>query len=193
MDDLDLIQQVLSGKHEYYAHLVERYQKPLIYFLRGILRDEEEILDCAQEAFLAAFRNLWKYSPAQAHTFRAWLYTIARNKAIDLMRKKKKEVPLPIDENFIDPQEGPEEAWLTKERATQVQEVLSELPEHYRQVLYLRYQQELAYEEISLVLNIPVSSVKTHLHRGKEKLRQIMERRGLDERNGRFVGPIISR
>lgn len=135
MDDQDLIRQVLSGKHEYYAHLVERYQKPLIYFLRGILHDDEEILDCTQEAFLAAYRNLWKYSPV--HTFRAWLYAIARNKAIDLLRKKKKEVPVPLNENFVDDQEGPEEAWLAKERAAQVQEVLNELPAHYRQVLYL--------------------------------------------------------
>ena len=191
MEDVDLIQQVLSGKHEYYAQLVERYQKPLIYFLRGILRDEEEILDCTQEAFLAAYSNLWRYS--SAHTFRAWLYSIARNKAIDLLRKKKNNIPATLDENLIDPQEGPEEAWLAKERAAQVEEVLAELPEHFRQALYLRYQQELSYEEISCILNIPVSSVKTHLHRGKEKLRQILERRGMDARNGQFVDPIISR
>ncbi|AHF05939.1 RNA polymerase sigma factor [Desulfitobacterium metallireducens] len=191
MDDLDLIQQVLSGKHEYFAQLVERYQKPLIYFLRGILRDEEEVLDCTQEAFLAAYRNLWKYS--SKYTFRAWLYTIARNKAIDLLRKKKKESPVSLNENLIDPQEGPEEVWLAKEQAGQLQEVLDELSEQYRQALYLRYQQEMSYEEMSLVLNIPVSLVKTHLYRGKEKLRQILERRGLDERNGQLVGPTISR
>lgn len=191
MDDLDLIQQVLSGEHEYYAQLVERYQKPLIYFLRGILRNEEEVLDCTQEAFLAAYHNLWKYSAD--YTFRAWLYAIARNKAIDLLRKKKKEASVPLNENLIDPQKGPEEAWLAKERAGQMRQVLNELPEHYRQALYLRYQQEMSYDEMSIVLDIPVSSVKTHLFRGKEKLRQILERRGLDERNGQFVGPIISR
>lgn len=186
MDDLDLIQQVLSGKHESYAQLVERYQKPLIFFLRGILRDEEEVLDCAQEAFLAAYRNLWKYSAG--YTFKAWLYAIARNKAIDLLRKKKKEAPIPLNENLIDPQEGPEAIWLAKEQASQIKGVLAELPEHYQQALYLRYQQEMSYEEISIVLNIPVSSVKTHLFRGKEKLRQILERRGFNEQNGPFVG-----
>lgn len=191
MDDLDLIQQVLSGKHEDYAQLVERYQKPLIYFLRAILRDEEEVMDCAQEAFLTAYRNLWKYS--SNYTFRAWLYTIARNKAIDMLRKKKREVPVPLNENLIDPQNGPEEEWLAKERANQVKGVLAELPEHYRQALYLRYQQEMSYEEMSMVLDIPVSSVKTHLFRGKEKLRQILERRGFDERNGQPLEPIISR
>lgn len=185
MDDLDLIRQVLSGKHELYAQLVERYQKPLIYFLRGILRDEEEVLDCAQEAFLAAYRNLWKYS--EGYTFKAWLYAIARNKAIDLMRKKKKEAPIPLNESLIDPQEGPEAVWLAKERANQIQEVLGELPEHYRQALYLRYQQQMSYEEISLVLKIPVSSVKTHLFRGKEKLRQILERRGFNEQDRPYI------
>lgn len=182
MEDAELIQQVLRGRHEQYSLLVQRYQEPLIHFLRGILGTEDEVFDCAQEAFLAAYRNLWRYSPS--HTFRAWLYAIARNKAIDLIRKKKREIPLSIDENLVDHQAGPEEAWLRKEQALDVQAILEELPEHYRQALYLRYQQELNYEEISTVLNIPLSSVKTHLHRGKEKLRQIMERRKSYEGNG---------
>lgn len=182
MEDAELIQQVLMGKHEHYSLLVQRYQEPLIHFLRGILGTEDEVFDCAQEAFLAAYRNLWRYS--SSHTFRAWLYAIARNKAIDLIRKKKREIPLSIDENLVDQQAGPEEAWLRKEQALDVQAILEELPEHYRQALYLRYQQELSYEEISTVLNVPVSSVKTHLHRGKERLRQIMERRKSHEGNG---------
>ncbi|AFL99080.1 MULTISPECIES: RNA polymerase sigma factor [Desulfitobacterium] len=182
MEDAELIQQVLKGRHEQYGLLVQRYQEPLIHFLRGILGTEDEVFDCAQEAFLAAYRNLWRYS--SSYTFRAWLYAIARNKAIDLMRKKKREIPLSIDENLVDHHVGPEEAYLAKEQALDVQAILEELPEHYRQALYLRYQQELSYEEISTVLNIPISSVKTHLHRGKEKLRQIMERRNGYEGNG---------
>jgi len=191
MEDAEIVQQVLSGKHEQYDLLVQRYQEPLIHFLRGILGAEDEVFDCAQEAFLAAYRNLWRYSPA--HTFRAWIYAIARNKAIDLIRKRRKEVPLTIDEGIVDLKPGPEETWLAKEQAINVQEILEELPEHYRQALYLRYQQDLSYEEISMVLNIPVSSVKTHLHRGKEKLRQIIERREIHERNGRYADPIIPR
>ena len=190
MEDAEIVQQVLSGKHEQYSRLVQRYQEPLIHFLRGILGSEDEVFDCAQEAFIAAYRNLWRYSPT--HTFRAWIYAIARNKAIDLIRKRKREVPFTLDEGIVDHQPGPEEAWLAKEQAINIQEILEELPEHYRQALYLRYQQELSYEEISTVLNIPISSVKTHLHRGKEKLRQIMERRGIHERDGRYVDPIIS-
>lgn len=190
MEDAEIVQQVISGKHEQYSLLVQRYQEPLIRFLRGILGAEDEVFDCAQEAFLAAYRNLWRYSPA--HTFRSWIYAIARNKAIDLMRKRKREVPLTIDEGIVDHQPGPEEAWLAKEQQINVREILEELPEHYKQALYLRYQQELSYDEISTVLNIPVSSVKTHLHRGKEKLRQIMERRGIHERDGQYDEPIIS-
>lgn len=179
MEDAEIIQQVISGRHEQYSFLVQRYQEPLIRFLRGILNSEDEAFDCAQEAFLAAYRNLWRYS--SAHTFRAWIYAIARNKAIDHIRKRKKEVPLTLDEGIVDRQPGPEEMWLAKERSNDVRAILEELPEHYKQALYLRYQQELSYEEISVVLNIPVSSVKTHLHRGKEKLRQIMERREIRE------------
>ncbi|NMA68430.1 MAG: RNA polymerase subunit sigma-70, partial [Desulfitobacterium sp.] len=67
MEDADLIQQVLSGEHEKYSILVERYQEPLIHFLRSIMGTDEEVFDCAQEAFLAAYRNLWRYS--QAYSF----------------------------------------------------------------------------------------------------------------------------
>ena len=175
MEDADLIQQVLSGEHEKYSILVERYQEPLIHFLRSIMGTDEEVFDCAQEAFLAAYRNLWRYS--QAYSFRSWLYTIARNKAIDLIRKRKRESSVPIKENLVDSNPGPEETFLAKEEAQDVQEILKELPDHYKQALFLRYQQELSYEEISTVLDIPLSSVKNYLHRGKGRLRKIMERR----------------
>ena len=81
----------------------------------------------------------------------------------------------------------PEEVWLAKEQASMLTEVLNELPKHYGQALYLRFRQELSYEEIALVLEVPVSRVKTYLHRGKEKLRQHLERRGIHERDGQVV------
>jgi len=186
MEDAEIIRQVLAGHNEKFAELVERYQAPLIHFLRRTLSTEEDVLDCAQEAFIAAYRNLSRYS--DEHPFRAWLYTIARNKALDLLRKRRREVPLILDESLVDHQPLPEEVWLVKEQATMLAEVLKELPEHYGQALYLRYRQELTYEEIGLVLEVPVSRVKTYLHRGKEKLRQHLERREIiHERDGQSV------
>ncbi len=182
MEDAEIIRQVLAGHHEKFADLIERYQTPLIHFLRRTLGTDEEVFDCAQDAFLAAYRNLSRYS--EEHPFRAWLYTIARNKALDLLRKRRREVPLTLDENLVDHQPMPEEVLLAKEQATLLAEVLNELPEHYRQALYLRFHQELSYEEIGLVLDVPVSRVKTYLHRGKEKLRKHLERRNIHEGDG---------
>lgn len=175
MEDAEIIRQVLAGHNEKFAVLVERYQAPLIHFLRRTLGKDEDVFDCAQEAFLAAYRNLSRYS--EEHPFRAWLYTIARNKAVDLLRKRLREVPLILDENLVDHQPLPEEVWLAKEQASMLAGVLKELPEYYAQALYLRYRQELTYEEIGMILEVPVSRVKTYLHRGKEKLRQHLERR----------------
>jgi len=190
MDDAELIKEILAGRHELFATLVERHQMPLLHFLRRLVSTEEEALDCAQEAFLAAYRNLWRYS--QAHTFRAWLYTIARNKALDLYRKRRREVPLAGGEHLVARQPGPEELWLAKEETERLRQVLDGLPEHYRQALYLRYKQDLSYEEISVVLAIPLSRVKTYLHRGREKLRRELERRGHDEGYGECVGSPVS-
>jgi len=185
MDDTEVIRQVLAGHHEKFSDLVERYQTPLIHFLRRTLGSDEEVFDCAQDAFLAAYRNLSKYS--EEHPFRAWLYTIARNKALDLLRKRRREVPLVLDENLVDHRPMPEEVWLEKEQASMLDDVLKELPEHYGQALYLRFRQELSYEEIALILEVPVSRVKTYLHRGKEKLRKHLERREIHERNGQSI------
>lgn len=185
MEDAEIIRQVLSGRHEAFSQLVERYQEPLIHFLRRLLRSEEEALDCVQEAFLAAYRNLWRYS--EEYTFRAWLYAIARNKATDILRRQKRELPMLIDEGLEDHRAGPEEVWLAKEEAESVVMLLDCLPEPYRQALYLRYRQELTYEEIGTVLKVPVSRVKTYLHRGKEKLRRQMERRGLHAEHGKLA------
>jgi len=185
MEDTEIIRLVLAGHHEKFADLVERYQAPLIHFLRRILGSDEDVLDCAQDAFLAVYRNLTQYS--EKYPFRAWLYTIARNKALDLVRKRQREIPLILDDNLIDHQPRPEEVWLAKEQASMLSDVLNELPEHYGQALYLRFHQELSYEEIALVLEVPLSRVKTYLHRGKEKLRQHLERRGIHEGNGQGV------
>lgn len=193
MEDAEIIRQVLAGQHEKFAGLVERYQAPLIHYLRRTLGSDEDVFDCAQEAFLAAYRNLSRYS--EEHPFRAWLYTIARNKALDLVRKRRREVPLTLDENLVDHQPLPEEVWLAKEQASMLAEVLKELPEHYGQALYLRFRQELSYEEIALILEVPVSRVKTYLHRGKEILRQHLERRDIvHEGDGQgVVDSIVSR
>jgi len=190
MEDAELIKQILAGRHELFTTLVERHQVPLLHFLRRLVSTDEEAFDCAQEAFLAVYRNLWRYS--EAYTFRAWLYTIARNKALDLYRKRWREVPLTAGEHLVEQQPGPEEQWLVKEEANRLRQVLDGLPEHYRQALYLRYKQELSYEEISVVLGIPLSRVKTYLHRGKDKLRQELERRGLDEGYGQYAGSPVS-
>lgn len=176
MDDREIIRLILSGKHEQFSYLVQRYQEPLIHFLRRLVNSEEDAFDCAQEAFLAAYRNLWRYS--EEYPFRAWLYAIARNKAMDLQRKRKRQVVSELENTLMDPGPGPEEQWLVGEESRMLERALNNLPENYKQVLYLRYKQDLSYEEIAQVLNIPISRVKTHLHRGKERLRAEMDKWG---------------
>lgn len=178
MEDAELIRQILSGRHEKYELLVKRHERGLIQFARRLLRSEEDAYDCAQEAFLAAYRNLGRYS--DKYTFRAWLYAIARNKALDMLRRQRVTVSLDDQSSaWSDPDPGPEQIWLAKEQAVLLQEVLQVLPEHYSQTLYLRYRQELSYEEIAVVLDVPVNRIKTYLHRGKEKLRCELGKRGV--------------
>lgn len=179
----------MSGRHDRYAFLVQRYQEPLIHFLRKMVGNDDDAFDCAQEAFLAAYRNLWRYS--EKYSFRSWLYAIARNKVTDMQRKRKREFVSELEDSLVDHSPGPEERWLQKERRLGIDELLNALPEQYRQVLYLRYHQDLAYEEIAKALGIPVSRVKTNLHRGKTKLRQEMIRRGMHAGTEQYLDTII--
>ncbi|MDR3271543.1 MAG: sigma-70 family RNA polymerase sigma factor [Peptococcaceae bacterium] len=182
MPDNEIIRQVLAGRHEVFALLVERYQKPLVYFLCRVTPTREEAYDFAQEAFLAAYRHLWRYS--EQYTFRAWLFRIGRNLALDDYRKRRRAVVVPeaLTDQLAETRPGPEDQCVMKEEQVMLRQAMEQLPEHYRSVLYLRYQQELTYEEISVALNIPLSRVKTHLHRAKKYLRQDLERRAKDER-----------
>ncbi len=189
LTDTEVIGQVLDGRHNQYAVLVERYQQPLINFLRRLLPSDDDVFDCVQDAFLAAYRNLWRYSPK--YTFRAWLYAIARNKAFDMLRKGKGQEWAELEDMVADPRPGPEDSWLAKEETLRLERVLAEIPEHYRQALYLRYRQDLSYEEIAMVMEVPVSRIKTYLHRGKERLRQLMDRGEIHDGAGRLVDSTV--
>ncbi len=180
-DEASLTRAAVQGDHEAFARLVERHQRAVFGLCHRLLRDQEEANDAAQEAFVRAYAALSSYDAAQP--FAPWVMRIARNHCLDLLRRK-----VPADrliELDARPDEGEGRAVeLADERAprgddalanaqrTQVLEAaVAELPERYRQVVTLFHVQQLSYQQIATVMNVPIGTVMTWLHRARAQLR----------------------
>jgi RNA polymerase sigma-70 factor (ECF subfamily) len=171
-DDVAVIQRVLQGDVESFRALVERYQGLLFGFLRNLLSNAADCEDLAQEVFLAAFQNLAAYQPAQAR-FSTWLLTIARNKCLNLL-KKKKSVALPGLPQEIDAR-TPDTILAEEELFRQLDAVLAALPLEQKTAFVLAEIQGLSYEEIGAIEGISLGTVKSRISRARDKLRALFQ------------------
>lgn len=142
-----------------------------------ITNDADAASDCAQEAFIRAYRALHQYDPALP--FGPWLYRIATNASLNhVQRWHAHESPVEELPERAEPDEaGPEPAAIRSEEVSEVLAAMAELPPHYRAALTLRHLQQLSYQEVADALGIPLGTVKTHLHRARAQLRARLEAR----------------
>lgn len=174
------IKQVLKGDQNAYADIVNLYQHKLYQICYRMLGNKQEAEDIAQEAFVRAFINLHSYD--QKRKFSTWLYRIATNLCIDRIRKKKPDYYLDAEvagtegldmySQIAVDEQLPEEAVEQMELQERVQYEISRLPDKYRSVIVLKYIEELSLQEISEILDMPIGTVKTRIHRGREALRK---------------------
>ncbi|AEN91917.1 RNA polymerase sigma factor [Priestia megaterium WSH-002] len=144
-----------------------------------MLGNREEAQDAAQEAFIRAYVNIHSYDTSKK--FSTWLYRIATNLCIDRIRKKKPDYYLDAEVAGTDglnmysqiaaDQALPEEELEQVELQEFIQSEILKLPEKYRTVIVLKYIDELSLKEISDILDLPLGTVKTRIHRGREALR----------------------
>lgn len=174
------IKQVLKGDQNAYGEIVELYKDKVFQLCYRILGNRHEAEDIAQEAFIRAYVNIRKFNPTRK--FSTWLYRIATNLCIDRIRKKKPdyyldaEVPgtegLTMYSQVAIDTRMPEEEVESLELQEAIQSEILKLPEKYRSVIVLKYIEELPLQEISDILEIPLGTVKTRIHRGREALRK---------------------
>lgn len=191
-DDLDLVQRALAGSQDAYRDLLLRYQRPVLSLIRRLVRNSAQAEDLAQEVFLKAFRALESFD--QRRKFSSWLFKIAHNTAIDQLRRKE-VVTVPLETPDRDqpdlvailPDSGAETPAGRAERrdlATAIEGAVASLKPLYREVVILRYQEGLAYEEIAEVTDLPLGTVKTHLFRARKAMVVHLEARGWTPGNG---------
>lgn len=175
-----LITKIKKGDRDAFAELVELYKDKVYQVSYRMLGNAQEAEDVAQETFLRVYANIGNYDPS--YKFSTWIYRIATNLSIDHLRKRKqvysldKQVEgtdgLDWHDRLADQGPNPEESLLTGELQGQVQEAIESLTPKYRSIITLRYIEDLSLNEISEVLKLPVSTIKTRIHRGREALRK---------------------
>ena len=175
-DDLLLVAASKNGDQEAFAQLVQRYQRRVFNLVYRMLRQYEEATEITQETFLAAWQGLPAFRGDAR--FPTWLYRIAYNcslKQLDL-RKRDRALQVALEAertlgNASDEQR--ENAELdARDRQLLVQEHLSHLPTKYRIVLILRHLQDMTYEEMAEILTMPIGTIKTHLFRARNLLKE---------------------
>ena len=157
--------------------LLERYERPLVRYACSILGDLEAARDVVQETFIRLCRR-WELEGADALTGQhaeAWLFTVTRNLAIDHQRKQSRIIYLPQTADRAVEEPGPGAALEQQEAHDAIFGLLDQLSENQREVIRLKFQNDLSYKEIAEVTQLTVTNVGFLLHTGLKKLRALLE------------------
>lgn len=173
MEEKDLICRAARGDAEAFRQLVEAYQTPA-YRLAARMCGPDSAEDVTQEAFLAAWRALPEFRGDCR--FSTWLYRLVSNAAIDCLRREKKhrDTGNVDDLELADGGPSPQEQAERSDTRNAVRRALDRLSPEHRQVLLLRFMQELDYGEIARALNVSEGTVKSRINRAKSKLREVL-------------------
>ncbi len=176
-----------NGSHKAYADLMASYREPLYLLLLRMTRNTTTAADLTIETFSKAFLQLHRYAPTG--TFSSWLFSIGVNTYIDHLRKRKVDtvslcdIQRTSDNDFIEyqipsNQPNPEETLIRRQRDEALKQVVMQLKEPYRQMIEMRYYDDLSYEEIAERMHIPMGTVKVRLMRAKALLAAIVKEKG---------------
>jgi RNA polymerase sigma-70 factor (ECF subfamily) len=177
--DEQLIGEALAGDRDAFGALVLRHQRGLVNFLYRLVGSRDGATDLAQEVFLKVFVSLDSFDPR--YRFTTWLYRIASNAAIDLLRKKQPRTlslsdPAGDDDATPPPsiagtEPTPHDMLRLRELETRLDAAIAELPPGYRQLILLRHRRHCRYDEIARITRLPLGTVKNRIFRAREILR----------------------
>lgn len=183
--DQDLVKRTLRGDKKAFEMIVRKYQQPLLSYVSRMVGQREKALDFTQDVFVKAYASLRSYKPR--YKFSTWLFKIASNLVIDHWRKKK------IPAFSLSEPLGPEDDGLTlevpddepsvsrmfelAELRGKVETAMEKLPGPLRELFVWRHVNELSYEEIAEIKNLPLGTVKNRVFQAKEMIRRLLEER----------------
>ncbi|UCF79435.1 MAG: sigma-70 family RNA polymerase sigma factor [Candidatus Eiseniibacteriota bacterium] len=165
-----------KGDRKAFERMVDRYEKPIFNVAFRMVNDYEDAMDITQTAFVKAYENLDRYDPS--HKFFSWIYKIAVNESLNLIKKRKRSANLNRD--FALGQTTPDEYFAQSETAELLQDGLMELKFDYRVVVILKHFMSFSYKEIGEILGISEKTTKSRLYTGRQQLRDILVKQGYE-------------
>ncbi|MGV8894076.1 MAG: sigma-70 family RNA polymerase sigma factor [Burkholderiaceae bacterium] len=166
-----------KGNGKAFSEIVARYQDRIYRFMVRLTHSPDTALDLTQDTFLRAYQGLERWRPDAQ--FKTWLFRIARNLAFDHLRRDKRVVFVELEDDFAlqaDSAAGPEATLETAQRYRLLETALTKLPPEHREILLLREIEEMTYDEIALVLELNLGTVKSRIARARTALLAHMER-----------------
>ena len=182
MNEKELIARLQARDEAAFEELIRQYEKKVYSLCARMCGNAEDAEEATQDAFLALWRGIYRFR--QESSLSTWIYRLASNACIDLMRRKKKgagSVSLDDEELFVDavdPAPQPHEEAERRETQRLLQEGLLSLPAEYRSILLLREIEGLSYSEISAALDLELGTVKSRISRGRTLLRNFLSVNG---------------
>jgi len=177
--DESIVAAVKRGEIEMFGELISRYEAKLKRYARRFLAREEDVADLVQDVFIKAYTNIQSFDVSLR--FSPWIYRIAHNTFVSELKRKKYHVSDFFDMDtilpFLSAKETADANILEDEVKGEVESLLASLAPKYREVVVLHYYEALSYQEISDVLQIPVSTVGVRINRARIKLKEIISKK----------------
>jgi len=186
LSDQEVVLQARDGLEAAYRELIRRYERPIFSLIYRMVRDRALAEDLSQETFIKALNAIESYRPE--YKFSSWIFKIANNAAIDQIRRRElNTLSLDGSPHATTPDEieatalqvsarglSPLEALESQELGGMIEKAIGRLRPEYRACILLRHVEGLAYEEIAELMNLPLGTVKTYIHRARNELRDLL-------------------
>ncbi len=182
-DDIDLSDEQLIEKYkngeDVFSFILRRYLKSVYNFVSSFSNKNQDAQDITQETFIKVWKKIDKYD--QNYSLRTWIFAIARNTALDWLKKKKcisfsdfenEEGDNPVIDSLTDQTSLMDELINKVDKEEKVLEIINNLPPIYKEVIILKYNYEYTFEEISKIVDNPLNTVKSRYKRALDKIKK---------------------
>ncbi len=187
LTDQEIVVLARQGRETAFRELIGRYQRPVFSLIYRLVRDREKSEDLAQETFIKVLNALDRYDPS--YKFSSWIFKIAHNTSLDHLRKKEPDM-LSLDGSphaetaseieastvtAVSSEESPEEYASSRELGGHLEQAIAKLRPEYRTAVILCHVEGRPYEEIAEIMEVPLGTVKTYIHRARNELKGYLE------------------
>jgi RNA polymerase sigma-70 factor (ECF subfamily) len=176
-EETHLIRTIKAGNFRQFERLIAVYQKPLYVFVWRMVQDEDDAKDICQDTFFKAYKKIRSFK--EKSKFSSWLFQIGYRKALDFLARKKRQRAVLNRVEAKSDIAGNEKEFEVKQADRTIGKIIDGLQPNHRTALHLFFKEEMTYNEIASVMKVPINTVKSYIHRGKEIVRDKISRMNL--------------